>query len=410
MQKILFFIGLLLFLGSCKKDEPDNNSKSKPETFNIVDAKVIFGIVDADNNKKSYKYDLSGNIVPLKVYDENNNSIEESIDFSCTISEVFNLDEDYLILSGRFWGDEDLFADQLVDKNTGKFYSYNFNTSSMNGIYRLHLAGNYLYYNNLSYGICRVDISNPNHLNEEVYLPYFDFYSKYDVDKNGNVLICNTHNSVGLFKTENGNIIEFNNHSSHELLRNEWLDNERNINILTVDLYTASHNIYILNNENGSLNKELEISLSSYGDDIDYTFLNSISGGSTISFKNKVCFFSNYDLFYVYDYESKAFTEIALKGACDFSKTIASDDFLYLTDGSSIYKINPNTGVTSSLIEEHQYQIIHMDVDKNNNLYINALRNSDNQYIFAKINETNSFSVIDDQLNKEMSFLYTLDK
>lgn len=411
MQKALFFIGLLLFLASCNKDDSQNDaSEPQPKTFNIADVHVLMGTVGSSSEKYAYAINSNNELAPFEILDANHDVISNE-DLKFTISSAHCFDKNYLALSGAFWGSEEsYYKDKIVDISTGEFYAFEFNNSFNNSYTKPEFINNSIYYFRPVLGICRLNLSNLPSLQEEVYISNVDQHIAFSVDNVGNVLFYERNDSWW-FKTTDGNIVELMNQSSDEILYNSWKDKEGVIHIFTRDKYSSVVSIYKLNSENGVLIKDLIYSADFSAIQDGMPIFNLLMNYS-INFNcgNKACFFNNHDYIFLFDHSVNDFLRINLPDLQGYPKLINTEDFIYVVGDSQVYKINPNTGSSIVLIEEGKYQIEKIAADKNNNLYFNALRLSDNKYIIGKVDDSGVFQMIDDQLNKEMEFLMVIDK
>lgn len=392
MKNYLYFLLLLLTFISCKKEEAELEpiKSQTADRFDISNSKGL-AILQIADELKLFKLSITDEFLPVKVLDIDGKPLRDSNYKRYIFDHIYNIDENYVLISGSFKFStlSNVKRKLLVDLRTGKFYDAN------NAIYKPFVdEHNNMFYNS-GMQISKCNYTDPNNLKDEDFVFYDSYQNTFVVDKGGNVLY--SRDSKWTYKTFDH--IDINIQStSQKIIHLCWLGKDGLIRYFIEDNSTREYSLYKLSNENGNFLREKIMDVAYNTSDNNTRFYGVQSDSHVIEIGSKVYIISkNSDSKnYIVDESQQKISFLELPNLHSERELTYSEDFVYIADGTLLYKIAANQTYYSSIYEDYQYKMINMGVTTENELYFSALRYSDGKNIFAKLDESNQLTILDD--------------
>lgn len=231
MNKLFLFAFFVVAFYACSKSDSSGDSFLKKAT--VKDASAIYlsnensGRATTEEVRRYMTIDSKGMVKPIRFITEKGDTVDMHID------KIRNLNAQYLLMQGTFKFNEDVYFHYLfVNKKTEAIYALKFTDYSGYYIDNEGLTftdDDQNIYTELFGNIYKFDVSNPDMITFEQYLPYEQYPSQsqgFEVSKNG-LLYYKPSNGEIKFKCPGGRI-----YSIQELVQQELnLDPEKYINI-----------------------------------------------------------------------------------------------------------------------------------------------------------------------------------
>ncbi len=354
------------------------------------------------------------------VYEDGQDIDSDVSDVSINVRKVYDAG-DFIVLDGEFiaWDTEGNYQDYynlLVRKSDGAIFelgnanfsgSYiNFNPVLLQEVnFQSDEAGN-LYYLSNQGKIMKVDVSDPAELFMSEYLPTEQTTFYFVVDRDGNCVY--KYGEAYRLRKGIGGIFDFQSagFEAHEF----WVgsngemyftsydhDNE----VPTIGKLDVDDNGEVLGNELWSPPAfEEHFGVQNTNHNYYYRIVrqNSVI---FIAFENG----SHWE----FSEDDNQVTDFELPDLSLATKVVHSDNYYYLADGTNLYKVSFADHSYSSLLTPGQYEVYSLSVGNDETLQISALRFSDGKNIIAEINAQGELAVIDEEQDKEATYLQRLN-
>lgn len=216
MKKVLVFILMIVAFVACSKDDDSGNSIKKAT---VKGAQLIYensagtraGTRATTEEVQSFMtVDEQGNVNPIRFITESGDTI------NMWIRDIKNFNDEYLVLEGDFTFNGIYLRQLLVNKNTELLYAMPPNIWCNIECPAFEDKNNNIYWGSFNHMVYRFNISNPDNITVENYLPDDQDIYKYWVNKDG---ICYYFISPKMynFKCPGGRI-----YNHRELLNDEY--------------------------------------------------------------------------------------------------------------------------------------------------------------------------------------------
>lgn len=392
MKNILYFIIISLFLSSCKKEPEDVPVNEQiAERFDVSDAKGLAIFKKYDEFVLS-KLSFENKFSPVKILDTEGALLRKVFGYKCHFDHIYRIDENYAVITGQFkfaMSSGGMYS-LLVDLNTGQFYGCDH--SLLNPV----MDENKNIYNSYRGYITKTNYSNPTDLKTEDYVLHDYFQNTFKVDKSGNILYSD--DDLWTYRTVENKDVNILTSAQHEV-HISWLGNDGFIRYIEEDKDAKVYFLYKISNENGIFLKE-EIGQVDYHTSANSTNFYGITDSYVVDLGSKTYFISKELNFmnYVYDKEQQNITILDLPELHSERKVSQNSDYVYIEDGTLLYKIAKNETAYTFMLDENSIDISTFGVTKENDLFMSGLRYSDGENVFAKIDESNQLTIINDSL------------
>lgn len=184
---------MLTVFVSCSKDDDSGSNSIKKATVKgaqlIYKNSITTRATTAEEIERFMTIDNHGNVKPIRFITERGDTLDMSIE------KVENLNKDYLILNGTFLVNDVSVRSLLVNKNTEAIYIMKDREDIYSDIVYPSFEDkyNYLYIGDYKM-VYRFNVSNPDNVTLENYIPETQQIYSYFVNKSG---FCYYHNNSG---------------------------------------------------------------------------------------------------------------------------------------------------------------------------------------------------------------------
>lgn len=423
MKRIPYFLLLstLIFSG-CSDDEKPFKPDNQPR-LNITDAAgiVVYKNPSGTGGRVStqgtnlYKITTDGSVESVKFMYADGQDIDPNVtDVSIAVRKVYDVG-DYIVLDGEFlaWdteGNYQSYYNLLVRKSDGAVFEIGNNYEQLiNSDLGLLQEANFqsdkdgnLYYLNNQGEILKVDVSNPSDLFMTEYLPTEQTTYYFIVDQDGNCVY--EYDGTYRLRKGAGGIFDF--EAEGFEVSEFWVGSNGAMYFTSYDHDNEVPTIGKLNVDgNGDVSgSELWSSTNIGVQNTNYHYYYRIVRQNSVVF----IAFEN-GSHWEFSEDDNQVTNFELPDLSISTKLVYSDDYYYLAEGTNLYKASFADHNYSSLLSPGQYEVYTMSVDNNETLQISALRFSDGRKIIAEIDAQGTFTVIDEEQDKEALYLQRLN-
>ncbi|MBN1115185.1 MAG: hypothetical protein JXA66_07585 [Oligoflexia bacterium] len=414
-QKLLGVFTLVFFVTSfsCGKleDETVNNAAAAIRSVLISDADNLFVA-----SKNLYKINAQNNVEKALYLDAEGNQV----DTSDTIA-VYDVNDDYVIIVFGFSEGQYGYSGILVNKNTEAAYllgeenvatgllPYSEGNSFRNSKVVLADYNDHIFFSTIKCeGACnnvirRLDVSNPEAITSQQYTSDNEWIDAFTTDPSGNLLYsgyryenANLLSAIYRVKKANSAIENLQNTSGSISL---WKAADSKL------YYLSSNDIYSIDIDSG-----FDYSESLYGT-LSSGFSNSGSYVFNFSDKTVVVASDGLKSFEVYN-STDTPSVTSLSGVFNsITAVVATDDHYYIagTNSSSkpfLAECNLSHNCTALAdIPANTYDIYNMSINSDDEIIFNALKMADGLKIVAKVKPGEGVTILDEQLNVEVTTL-----
>src|SRR5690606_20081814 len=282
--------------------------------------------------------------------------------------------------------------EQLINSNLGLLQEANFQSDKDANLYYLNNQGK----------ILKVDVSNPSDLFMTEYLPTEQTTYYFIVDQDGNCVY--EYDGTYRLRKGAGGIFDF--EAEGFEVSEFWVGSNGAMYFTSYDHDNEVPTIGKLNVDgNGDVSgSELWSSTNTGVQNTNHRYYYRIVRQNSVVF----IAFEN-GSHWEFSEDDNQVTNFELPDLSISTKLVYSDDYYYLAEGTNLYKVSFGDHSYSSLLSPGQYEVYTMSVDNNEILQISALRFSDGRKIIAEIDAQGTFTVIDEEQDKEALYLQRLN-
>lgn len=376
---------------------------------------VIGGRI-ATEGSNIYKIKLDGSLEQVKFVTEDDQDVDPNVtQTSIQVSNVYSVDENYLVLTGNFavWdtlGQAVNYQALLVQKSSGAIFD--FGSTEIGGYavdygeetFRKDGNGNF-YYSSQSQ-VIKVNTTNPTAISRSSYLPSGQQAYYYGIDKDGN---CAYQPDQFFSKTrirkKNGGLYEFEQSS----VKTFWASSHGQLYCNGYDGINSVPTISTINvNENDEVIREVVWSAAQFGSNpgvqnLNFQYYHMIKKTNSVIF---IAFINGKSFeFFEDDNTVIEFNMPTIEGG----KLVHSEKYCYIAVGTKLYRISLTDYSYEDLLAGEQYEVYTINVNASDVLQFSGLRFSDGRKIIAEINEQKEFKVIEEEKDQDVLYLQHLN-
>ena len=367
----------------------------------VAETVTNFYKVTADGSLEAIKYVYpDGGVADSTAY----NNVQVSV------SQVYNLTEEYVLLYGFFiWpdtlGKPSYYNSILVRKADGVMYDFGVDNKITRSDYRgddavkKDAVGNiYVFLNG---DVSKLQLDDSELISITSLLPSGQYARHFEISYDGLLMYeyGQTYNDFRIKKPDGG-IYKVD--LAGRVNRSFWRGINGALYLLTAnDFGTAIHKITLVEGEitiNDVWAGNENIGWYGYSNE-------KIVMESSILFINPEIPQSSWEFSEV----DNSVRKIDLPFAEYNSKLIHSDNYYYIATSDALYKIDKSNHSYTTLLAPNMYEVYAMSVDNNDKVRFSGLRFKDGRKVFAEIDKNGVLTTIDEELNQAAKILQKIN-
>ena len=418
----------------------EDRTKGMPK-LDIGDASSLVVLGNSSNSggriamdsSNLYKITTSGSLEEVKFLNADNTEIDSNkTQTSITVNNIADVSKNYLVLEGEFtaWdtlGNTQYYNALLVHKADG--FIYDFQNSDIGNSPIFEDENGNFYYKNYSKMIMKIDVSDPNLLRKNEFLPTGQTANSFGVDLKGNAIYEYELDGERKFRVrkKNGGLYEINitktlpggpSVSSYLdcYVMGIWIGTNGKIYF---DSYTSGYNGYKPHFHTLTVNDDNTVAIDTVWNGewsaSPTGIMNpSLALGSSamrrIQKEKSVLFVYELRAWEFFE-ETNILVEVVLPTVEKYDDFFHSDHYLYYRSGTTIYKISLEdySAEVVTLPEGDQFEIYSLTVNNHDVLQLSGLRFSDGKKIIAQIDSNGVYSIVDEEIDKAATLLHRLN-
>lgn len=426
--------------GIGNNEDRKNRKKGMPR-LDIGDASSLVVVSNSSNtggriaieSSNLYKITTSGSLEEVKFLNADNTEIDPNkTQTSIRINNIVDVNKTYLVLEGEFmaWdtlGNTQYYNSLLVHKADGSIYD--FKNSDIGNSPIFEDEGGSFYYKNYNRMIMQIDVSDPNLLRKNEFLPTGQTANSFGVDLKGNAIYEYELDGERKFRVrkKNAGLYEINitktlpggpfvsNYLDYYVM-GTWIGTNGKIYF---DSYTSGYNGYKPHFHTLTVNDDNTVAIDTVWNGewsaLPTGMMNpSLGVGSSamkrIQKEKSVLFVYELRAWEFFE-ETNTVVDVVLPTVDKFDDFFHSDHYLYYRSGTTIHKISLDdySAEVVTLPQGDEFEIYTLSVDSHDVLQLSALRFSDGKKIIAQIDSNGVFSIVDEEIDKEATLLQRLN-
>jgi len=437
MKKTVCFMSLIVLilaftLHACKKEEISNR---KMPVLSIVDAESLVALEILPQKVSSsnfYKITVDGDLEEVKFVNPDGSDLgEDEAKTSIEVNHIYNVNKDYLVLSGNFSIIDtndivQVYDALLVRKNDGAIFDFGeldkrfvrfdedvFQSDNYGAIYYPVISTTNPDHNTVN----KIDVSNPQSLLKSEYLYPGQAMQTFGISQAGDCIYggVNLTNSYRVRKAAGG-VVDLTN--GEEDIMGFWIGSIGDIFI----------NTYSSNNTGQSTWNSSRISVLSpnnnfdpirvWSDSTDQYFPWGLAPGEyyrhyKIRKPNSIVFVGMDSDNNSWEFFENTSTVTSINmpdyNGKNVSSICYSDNYYYLANGSSLFKVSLSDHTYQDLFVTVQYDVYAMNVSSNDVLQFSGMRFSDGKKVFCEISANGTITTLDEEMDLEATALFRLN-